>query len=50
MILLPFAPGELPGVDSAITGEGYLRILPGVNVGEVGGDGFFVARFRRRGG
>ena len=48
--VLPFLPGEIPGVDHAITSEGYLRILPGVTTdAAVDGDGFFVARFRKVG-
>ena len=48
--VLPFAPDEVPGVGGAITPEGYIRILPGVNAdAAIDGDGFFVARFRKTG-
>lgn len=42
---LPFTPGEIPGFDSAIDENGWLRVLPGMCGGEMNFcDGFFVAR------
>lgn len=43
---LPIQPGELPGFDSCITEQGWLRILPGVlkDSSLQFCDGFFVAR------
>ncbi len=49
--LAPVLPAELPGLEAAITPEGFVRTHPGLPVpGEKGGtlDGFFVARVRRR--
>ena len=48
LVVLPFESGEIPGLDRARTDEGFLRVLPGVNVDWPGAcDGFFVARFRK---
>lgn len=45
---VPFVPGELPGFNSCITDEGWLRVLPGVLEGALGYcDGFFVAKVRK---
>ena len=49
----PVAPGELPGLETAVTANGWVRTHPAIQVGDSGGkdgtlDGFFVARFRRR--
>ena len=42
---LPFAGGEIPGFDTAIDENGWLRVLPGTLGGELSEcDGFFVAR------
>lgn len=41
-------PGELPGFVTP-TGEGWVRILPGLLEAEGGLDGFFIARLVRRG-
>jgi len=43
---LPFQAWEVPGLECAITPEGWLRILPGCLEGPfANADGFFVARF-----
>ncbi|MGI9384043.1 MAG: RsmB/NOP family class I SAM-dependent RNA methyltransferase [Methyloligellaceae bacterium] len=46
----PIAPGEVPGCESSLTGDGHLRTLPfGLATGEPGLDGidgFFVARLK----
>jgi len=45
----PIAADEVPGLAPALTPDGWLRTLP-CHWADVGGiDGFFVARFRRRG-
>jgi 16S rRNA (cytosine967-C5)-methyltransferase len=44
----PPQPGELPGFVMP-SGEGWIRILPGVLEAEGGLDGFFMARLVRRG-
>ena len=49
---VPVRPDELPGLDEAITPNGDVRTLPhqgGVALGASGLDGFFIARFSRRG-
>ncbi|MEZ5812369.1 MAG: RsmB/NOP family class I SAM-dependent RNA methyltransferase [Rhizobiaceae bacterium] len=50
---LPVAPGEIAGIDGWITERGWLRTTPAdMDLGrpEISGmDGFFAARFRRRG-
>ena len=48
--LWPVAPGEMPGLEGAVTARGLVRTHPGMAPGghEGGMDGFFVARFRRR--
>ncbi|HEX8666215.1 MAG TPA: transcription antitermination factor NusB [Beijerinckiaceae bacterium] len=46
----PARPEELPGLSQAIGPEGDVRTLPhhgGPDLGAVGLDGFFIARFRR---
>ncbi|RLQ88976.1 RsmB/NOP family class I SAM-dependent RNA methyltransferase [Notoacmeibacter ruber] len=44
---LPVSQAEIPGFETAITGEGWVRTTP-ANWAEIGGvDGFFAARFRR---
>ena len=49
--LHPILPGELPGLEAAVTPGGWVRTHPAMAPGgQAGGmDGFFVARFRRRG-
>ena len=44
----PVAPGEAGAPGRAVTPEGFVRLLPGAAEPELGGDGFFVARFVRR--
>lgn len=48
---VPVLPDEAPGLESAITPEGYLRLTPAhLDLGDPaisGVDGFFAARFRR---
>jgi 16S rRNA (cytosine967-C5)-methyltransferase len=52
--LVPFTPDEIPGVAGPhISTEGYIRIIPTplldvTSAAELGGDGFFVARLRKR--
>jgi len=48
--LAPIAPDEVPGLETALTGQGTLRLHPGLDPGGVAGgmDGFFIARLRRR--
>jgi 16S rRNA (cytosine967-C5)-methyltransferase len=49
--LLPVDHSELPGLEAALTPEGFVRTRPGLPVpGEAGGtlDGFFVVRLKRR--
>jgi 16S rRNA (cytosine967-C5)-methyltransferase len=43
------APGEGGAPAAALTGDGCLRLTPGLAEPEGGLDGFFIARFRRRG-
>ena len=39
-------PCDMPGLEGAVTPEGYLRLLPGCLDGDLKScDGFFVARF-----
>lgn len=46
--LIPFKKGDIPGFDSAIDGNGFMRVIPGVNTEEIGQcDGFFVAKLRK---
>jgi 16S rRNA (cytosine967-C5)-methyltransferase len=48
LTLDPVAPGDLPGLEVAVTPRGYVRTLPSMSInGLAGMDGFFVARFRR---
>ena len=42
-------PDEVPGLAEAVTGEGFLRILPTHLAREGGLDGFFVVRLRQSG-
>ena len=44
----PIAAGEAGAPARALTSQGFLRLLPGAAEPELGGDGFFVARFVRR--
>jgi 16S rRNA (cytosine967-C5)-methyltransferase len=45
---VPFKKGEIPGFDSAIDENGWLRVIPGHLTGALNQcDGFFVARLRR---
>ena len=44
-----FAPGDLPGLDAAITEAGWLRTTPALLAEQGGMDGFFAARFTRTG-
>jgi 16S rRNA (cytosine967-C5)-methyltransferase len=46
----PIRPGEGGAPARAITAGGFARLLPGAAEPGLGGDGFFVARFRRREG
>jgi 16S rRNA (cytosine967-C5)-methyltransferase len=46
---VPFEVGEIPGFDSAINENGWLRVIPGQLTGpQIDSDGFFVARLRRK--
>lgn len=49
--IVPVGPDEVPGLESAITDEGFLRLTPAhLDLGDPaisGVDGFFSARFRR---
>lgn len=46
----PVTPEEVPGIETALTPEGTMRLHPGIDPAGVPGgmDGFFVARLRRR--
>ncbi len=44
----PVAEGEGGAPARALTAQGFVRLLPGAAEPELGGDGFFVARFVRR--
>lgn len=44
---LPITGAEVPGFESAVTPEGWLRTTPADWPGHGGVDGFFAARFRR---
>mmetsp|Transcript_10292 Transcript_10292/g.21835 ORF Transcript_10292/g.21835 Transcript_10292/m.21835 type:complete len:544 (+) Transcript_10292:108-1739(+) len=45
---IPFTPGEIPGFDDCIDGNGWLRVIPGVLPGSLTFcDGFFVARLMK---
>ena len=46
--ILPMEAGEAGAPGRALTPEGHLRLLPGLAEPELGGDGFFIARFIRR--
>ncbi len=43
----PVRPGEMPGLEAAVTGAGTLRTRPDLWAERGGMDGFFVARWRR---
>jgi 16S rRNA (cytosine967-C5)-methyltransferase len=43
----PIRPEEVPGLEQAITPEGWLRTAPDLWEEEGGMDGFFIARFRK---
>lgn len=45
---LPITPGELPGLEDALTPEGDLRSLPCHLADQGGLDGFYACRLRRR--
>lgn len=47
--LWPIAPGEMTGLEQAVSAEGLIRTHPAMSPGNgnAGMDGFFVARFRR---
>lgn len=47
--LWPIAPGEMAGLEQAVSAEGLVRTHPAMSPGNgnAGMDGFFVARFRR---
>lgn len=49
--LLPVSTADLPGLTQAVTPRGLVRTHPGMTPGNgnLGMDGFFVARFRRTG-
>jgi 16S rRNA (cytosine967-C5)-methyltransferase len=42
----PIRPEEVPGLEAAITPEGWLRTRPDLWAEQGGMDGFFIARFR----
>lgn len=42
----PIRPGEVPGLEAALSPEGWLRTRPDLWGGQGGLDGFFIARFR----
>jgi 16S rRNA (cytosine967-C5)-methyltransferase len=42
----PFEAGEVP-LGLPVTGEGWLRTLPGMRAEDGGMDGFFIARMRK---
>ena len=44
----PVAAGEAGAPARALTPEGFVRLLPGAAEPDLGGDGFFIARFVRR--
>jgi 16S rRNA (cytosine967-C5)-methyltransferase len=44
----PVRPGEAGTPARAVTSDGHVRLLPGAAEPDLYGDGFFVARFRRR--
>jgi 16S rRNA (cytosine967-C5)-methyltransferase len=44
---MPIRHDELPGLEAAVTGEGYARVLPGHWAERGGIDGFFIARFAK---
>ncbi|OLF75400.1 hypothetical protein AWH62_06150 [Maricaulis sp. W15] len=46
----PVRPGELPGLESAITPAGWVRLTPALWSDKGGMDGFFIARFVKRTG
>jgi 16S rRNA (cytosine967-C5)-methyltransferase len=43
----PFLPGELPGIEDAMTPEGFVRTTPSLWLEQGGVDGFFIARMLR---
>ncbi|KAA2213964.1 RsmB/NOP family class I SAM-dependent RNA methyltransferase [Teichococcus oryzae] len=45
----PVQPGELPGLEAALTPEGWVRTRPDLWAEQGGLDGFFIARFRKPG-
>ena len=51
LVLDPVRGEELPGLPGAISPRGFVRTHPAMSPNETGGgmDGFFVARFRRKG-
>jgi 16S rRNA (cytosine967-C5)-methyltransferase len=51
LVLDPVTAAELSGLPGAVTAKGLVRTHPGMGPGEVDGgmDGFFVARFTRKG-
>lgn len=42
----PILPAEVPGLEGALSPEGWLRTRPDLWAGQGGLDGFFIARFR----
>ncbi len=46
--VVPIAAGEAQTPARALTPAGFARLLPGAAEPELGGDGFFIARFVRR--
>ncbi|WP_203291050.1 RsmB/NOP family class I SAM-dependent RNA methyltransferase [Maricaulis parjimensis] len=44
----PIQDGEVPGLEDAITPEGWLRLTPAMWAEKGGLDGFFIARFEKR--
>ena len=51
LVLSPIRADEVPGLPGSVTPKGMLRTHPGMSPGESAGgmDGFFVARFTRKG-
>ena len=47
--LWPIAPGEMAGLEQAVSADGLVRTHPAMSPGSgnAGMDGFFVARFKR---
>ena len=48
LVVRPIQDGEVPGLEDAITSEGWLRLTPALWAEKGGLDGFFIARFEKR--